>query len=91
MTPLVLTSIEVMDDSIRSNAGKELRPTIELIDNKGEPLCYAGTNIPAHYMLPGGAFVNVEDGASISVGDVIARIPQESSKESRYNRWSYHA
>jgi DNA-directed RNA polymerase subunit beta' len=75
-----LTSIEVMDDSIRSNAGKELRPTIELIDNKGEPLCYAGTNIPAHYMLPGGAFVNVEDGASISVGDVIARIPQESSK-----------
>lgn len=75
-----LTSIEVMDDSIRSNAGKELRPTIELIDNKGEALCYAGTNIPAHYMLPGGAFVNVEDGAAIKVGDVLARIPQESSK-----------
>jgi len=75
-----LTSIEVMDDSIRSNAGKELRPTIELIDNKGKPLCYAGTSIPAHYMLPGGAFVNVEDGAAIKVGDVIARIPQESSK-----------
>ena len=75
-----LTSIEVMDDSIRSNAGKELRPTIELIDKKGEPLCYAGTSIPAHYMLPGGAFVNVEDGAAIKVGDVLARIPQESSK-----------
>ncbi len=75
-----LTSIEVMDDSIRSNAGKELRPTIELIDKKGEILCYAGTNIPVHYMLPGGAFVNVEDGASINVGDVLAKIPQESSK-----------
>ncbi len=75
-----LTSIEVMDDSIRSNAGKELRPTIELIDKKGEVLCYAGTNIPVHYMLPGGAFVNVEDGASINVGDVLAKIPQESSK-----------
>ena len=75
-----LTSIEVMDDSIRSNAGKELRPTIELIDKKGEVLCYAGTNIPVHYMLPGGAFVNVEDGAAIKVGDVIAKIPQESSK-----------
>jgi DNA-directed RNA polymerase subunit beta' len=75
-----LTSIEVMDDSIRSNAGKELRPTIELIDGKGKQLCYAGTNIPAHYMLPGGAFVNVEDSASIKVGDVLARIPQESSK-----------
>ena len=75
-----LTSIEVMDDSIRSNAGKELRPTVELIDKKGEILCYAGTKIPVHYMLPGGAFVNVEDGASINVGDVLAKIPQESSK-----------
>ncbi len=75
-----LTSIEVMDDSIRSNAGKELRPTIELVNKKGEVLCYAGTNIPVHYMLPGGAFVNVEDGAAISVGDVLAKIPQESSK-----------
>ena len=26
--------------------------TIELIDAKGEALCYAGTSIPAHYMLP---------------------------------------
>jgi len=75
-----LSSIEVMDDAIRSTQGKELRPTIELIDDKGEPLCYAGTNIPAHYMLPGGAFVNVGDGASIKVGDVLAKIPQESSK-----------
>jgi len=75
-----LTTIEVMDDSIRSNAGKELRPTVELIDGKGQVLCYAGTNIPVHYMLPGGAFVNVEDGAKIKVGDVLAKIPQESSK-----------
>jgi len=75
-----LTTIEVMDDSIRSNAGKELRPTVELVDSKGQVLCYAGTNIPVHYMLPGGAFVNVEDGAKIKVGDVLAKIPQESSK-----------
>lgn len=75
-----LTTIEVMDDSIRSNAGKELRPTVELVDAKGNVLCYAGTNIPVHYMLPGGAFVNVEDGAKIKVGDVLAKIPQESSK-----------
>ena len=75
-----LTTIEVMDDSIRSNAGKELRPTVELVDSKGKVLCYAGTSIPVHYMLPGGAFVNVEDGARIKVGDVLAKIPQESSK-----------
>ncbi|MDH3219054.1 MAG: DNA-directed RNA polymerase subunit beta' [Gammaproteobacteria bacterium] len=75
-----LTTIEVMEDSIRSNTGKELRPTVELVDGKGKVLCYAGTNIPVHYMLPGGAFVNVEDGAKIKVGDVLARIPQESTK-----------
>ena len=75
-----LSSIEIMEDSIRSNQGKELRPAVELIDDKGEALCYAGTNIPAHYMLPGGAFVNVEDGDTIEIGDVLARIPQETSK-----------
>jgi len=75
-----LSSIEVMDDSIRSSAGKELRPTVQLVDADGESLCYAGTTIPAHYMLPGGAYVNVEDGADVAIGDVIARIPQESSK-----------
>ena len=33
-----------------------------------------------HYFLPAGAIVNVEDGAKIKVGDVLAKIPQESSK-----------
>ncbi|HVN98703.1 MAG TPA: DNA-directed RNA polymerase subunit beta', partial [Steroidobacteraceae bacterium] len=35
---------------------------------------------PAVYTLPPGALVNLEDGAKVSIGDVIARIPQESSK-----------
>ena len=75
-----LTTIEVMDDSVRSSQGKDLRPTIQLVDENGETLCYAGTSIPANYMLPGGAIVNVTDGSKIEVGDVLARIPQESSK-----------
>ena len=36
--------------------------------------------MPAHYFLPAGAIVSLEDGAEVSVGDVIARIPQEVSK-----------
>jgi len=36
--------------------------------------------MPAHYLLPAGAIVALEDGARVEVGDVIARIPQESSK-----------
>ena len=50
------------------------------MDGKGKELMLAGTNVPAHYFLPHGAMVNLEDGANVEVGDVIARIPQEGSK-----------
>jgi len=39
-----------------------------------------GTNLPAHYFLPPGAIVTIENAAKVGIGDVIARIPQESSK-----------
>ena len=64
----------------RSSSGKELRPLLKLVDQNGDDLCLAGTTLPAHYFLPSGAIVNVEDGNEIKVGDVLARIPQESSK-----------
>jgi hypothetical protein len=38
------------------------------------------TNVPANYFLPALALVNLEDGAKVEAGDVIARIPQEGSK-----------
>ncbi len=75
-----LTSIEVMETNQRPPAGKDLRPTAKLLDDKGKETCFANTDIPAVYGLQGGALINVTDGASVSVGDVIARIPQESSK-----------
>ena len=40
----------------------------------------AGTNVPAQYFLPADAIVNFEDGSQVGIGDVIARIPQETSK-----------
>jgi len=39
-----------------------------------------GTDIPAQYFLPGGAIVRVTDGMEVEIGDILARIPQESSK-----------
>ena len=36
--------------------------------------------MPAQYPLPPRAIVNLQDGAQVGVGDVIARIPQEASK-----------
>jgi DNA-directed RNA polymerase subunit beta' len=73
-----LASIVVQDSKQRG--GKDLRPTIKLVNAKGKEVTFANTEIPAVYTLPPGALVNLEDGAQVSVGDVIARIPQESSK-----------
>ncbi|HEV2333437.1 MAG TPA: DNA-directed RNA polymerase subunit beta', partial [Gammaproteobacteria bacterium] len=75
-----LSSTVVTDPKMRGSAGKDLRPMIKLVDGNGKDLCIAGTEIPAHYQLPVGAIVSVDDGAKVGVGDVIARIPQESTK-----------
>ncbi len=75
-----LSSIVITDPKQRGASAKDLKPIVKLVDKKGKDLKIAGTDIPAQYQLPGGANVQVEDGASIGVGDVIARIPQESSK-----------
>ncbi len=75
-----LSAIVVMDQKSRGTAGKDLRPMVKLIDEEGNDVNLAGTEIPANYILPGGAIVNLEDGAQVEVGDVIARIPQESTK-----------
>ena len=57
-----------------------MKPAILLVDETGNPLNIVGTDKPAQYPLPPGAIVNLEDGANVGVGDVLARIPQESSK-----------
>ncbi len=76
-----LSSIVVSDAKHhRSSSGKELRPMLQLVDENGEELCLAGTSLPAHYFLPANAIVLVEDNKPIRVGDVLARIPQETSK-----------
>jgi DNA-directed RNA polymerase subunit beta' len=75
-----LSSLVVTEPSQRGSSGKDLRPMVKLLDESGSDLCLAGTEIPAQYFLPAGAIVNLTDGAEVQVGDVIARIPQESSK-----------
>jgi DNA-directed RNA polymerase subunit beta' len=75
-----LTSIVVLDPKSRGGSGKDLRPVARLVDEKGNEVCFANTEIPAVYALPAGAIISMSDGAEVAVGDVIARIPQESSK-----------
>jgi DNA-directed RNA polymerase subunit beta' len=63
---------------------------VKLMDADGNDFTLPGTNMPAHYYLTGGATLNFnfqdltvdlrEFTQEVAVGDVIARIPQESSK-----------
>jgi len=67
-----LTDIVIMDHKQRGGSSKDLRPMVKLVDKAGEDLCYAGTNIPAHYFLPPGAIVKMQDGDQVDVGDVVS-------------------
>ena len=74
-----LSTYVVLDAKHRAGA-KDIRPVITLLDGKGKPVNIPGTEIPAKYMLPPGAIITVNDGDKIGIGDVLARIPQESLK-----------
>jgi DNA-directed RNA polymerase subunit beta' len=75
-----LRSVEIIDPAERPAAGKDLRPAITLVDEKGEGLNIAGTNVPAHYFLPAKAILTLADGDRAGSGDILAKIPQEGSK-----------
>ncbi len=73
-----LSSSEVTEPAARPAAGKDMRPAIKLVDEKGKDVLIPGTDMPAQYFLPGKAIVNIEDGAEVNIGDTLARIPQKS-------------
>jgi len=76
-----LSSIVVAGGSKqRGPGGREMRAMVKLVDKKGDDITLAGGKVPAQYYLPEGTFISKEDGAAVAVGDVIARIPQETSK-----------
>ncbi len=74
-----LTSTVVLDPAQRG-AGTDYRPTAKLVDDKGEAICFPNTDIPAIYALPAGAVLSMKNGSRVVVGDVLARLPQETTK-----------
>jgi DNA-directed RNA polymerase subunit beta' len=75
-----LASREITDPKRRGSQGKDLRPLVRIVDKKGNDLNIPGTDLPAQYLLPPRSIVNLQDGAAVGVGDVVAKIPQEASK-----------
>ncbi|WP_458526026.1 DNA-directed RNA polymerase subunit beta' [Onishia taeanensis] len=74
-----LSSIEVIESAARPAAGRDKRPMIMLADDAGQHIALPGSNTPVQYLLPGKAIVSIENGASVGVGEVVARIPVEAT------------
>jgi len=74
-----LSSIQVLTVGERPSAGKDLRPMLKLFDDKGNEIINPESGAPAQYLLPGGALLSITDGGKVEIGDVVARIPQESA------------
>ena len=73
-----ISSTTIKDQSSISY-DKNLKPMVKLIDDKGDDLNIANSNMPAHYILPSKSIVTLSDGMKIGVGDTIARTPRETS------------
>ncbi len=59
--------------------GGELKPRISLLDAKGEIITLPN-GLPANYYMSVDAILSVENGQEVKAGDIIARIPRETSK-----------
>ncbi len=76
-----LATLVVIDPKRRGSAtSKGLRPQVKLLDEKGKEVKLNGSDAPVNISFPVGAIITVKDGQDVSVGEVLARIPQESSK-----------
>ena len=76
-----LSTLVVIDPKRKaSSAGKGLRPQVKLLDEAGNELKLAGTDTLVNITFQIGSIITVKDSQDVAVGDVIARIPQETSK-----------
>ena len=75
-----LSSLVVIDPKQRGGGTKGLRPQVKLLDDGGNEVKIAGTETPVNITFQIGCIITVKDGQDVSLGEVLARIPQESSK-----------
>lgn len=70
---------KVIIESKQHSRGSELRPRIHLVDENGDTIILSN-GLEARYYLPINAILSVEDGSEVRAGDILSRIPRESSK-----------
>ncbi len=72
-------SSKVVIDWKQQQRGGELKPRIVLHDKQGRAMTLAN-GLEARYFMSVDAILSIENGADVKAGDVLARIPRESSK-----------
>jgi len=75
-----LSTLVVIDPKRRGSASKGLRPQVKLINEAGEEVKIAGTDHSVNITFQVGSIITVRNGLQVQVGEVLARIPQETSK-----------
>jgi DNA-directed RNA polymerase subunit beta' len=75
-----LSTLVVIDPKRNTTQSKGVRPLVRLLDDTGNEIKIAGTDTAISVTFQVGSIITVEDGQHVGVGDVLARIPQESSK-----------
>ena len=75
-----LSTLVVIDGKHRGGQSKLLRPTVKLVDEKGKDLCHPNSETPISMTFPVGAVITVREGQEVGKGDVLARIPQATTK-----------
>ena len=70
---------KIVIESKQYSKGADLRPRVQLLDAKGKSV-ELSTGLEAKHYLPVGAVLSIEDGAQVAAGDILARIPRESTK-----------
>ncbi len=76
-----LSTLVVVDPKRRGSVqAKGLRPQVKLLDAKGSEIKLAGSDQSVNITFQIGSIITVRDGQDVGVGEVLARIPQETSK-----------
>jgi DNA-directed RNA polymerase subunit beta' len=75
-----LSSLVVIDPKQRAGQTKGLRPQVKLLDASGNEVKVTGGDASVNVTFQIGCIITEKDGQEVGVGEVLARIPQESSK-----------
>jgi DNA-directed RNA polymerase subunit beta' len=76
-----LSTLVVIDPKRRAGAvAKGVRPQVKLLNEQGQEVKLAGSDLPVNITFQLGSIITVKDSQDVTVGEVLARIPQETSK-----------